>query len=286
MKIAVFGGSGQVATELRRRVPDGTKIEVFNRAVADFETPDQVFDVARGLKADAAINAVAYTAVDKAEDEPDRAETVNGASVAALLNGCAQASVPLVHISTDYVFDGTGTDPWTPEDKTAPIGAYGKSKLIGEAAFAQLAAHPGVVLRTSWVFSAHGGNFVKTMLKYGAEREVMRVVDDQIGGPTPAADIADACYKIAAALKDGAPGGIHHFAGAPDISWAGFAEGIFAASGMATKVEKIPASEYPTPAARPANSRLDCSSLTETYGISRPDWRSGLKDVLKELGAI
>ena len=286
MRVAVFGGSGQVATELARRVPDGVMVEMVGRDRADFLNPEQVFDVARALGADAAINAVAYTAVDKAEEEPELAETINGASVGALLNGCAQAGVPLVHLSTDYVFSGDGTAPWKPEDATAPKGAYGRSKLVGEAAFAKLAAHPAVVMRTSWVFSAHGGNFVKTMLRVGAERDSLKVVDDQIGGPTPAADIADACYRVATALAGGANGGIHHFSGAPDVSWADFACEIFSASGLTTQVEKIPSSGYPTPAERPKNSRLDCRSLTDAYGIERPDWRKGLQDVLKELGAI
>lgn len=284
MKIAVFGGSGQVATELKRRVPEGVTLEMIGRERADFSDPDQVFNAAARLDVDAVINAVAYTAVDKAEDEEDLATTINGTSVDWLGNACAGTATPLVHISTDYVFDGSGETPWTPADTTAPKGAYGRSKLAGEMALLRHSDLTSVVLRTSWVFSAHGGNFVKTMLKYGAEREVMRVVDDQVGGPTPAVDIADACYKIAAALHGGAYGGVHHFSGAPDVSWADFACEIFSASGLTTQVEKIPSAEYPTPATRPANSRLNCSSLTNTYGIERPDWRIGLQDVLKELG--
>lgn len=286
MKIAVFGGSGQVATELRRRVPDGVTLDMIGRDRADFSDPDQVFKTAANLDADAVINAVAYTAVDKAEDEEDLATTINGVSVDWLGNACAATGTPMVHISTDYVFDGTGTTAWTPEDTTAPKGAYGRSKLAGEAALAAHSDLKSVVMRTSWVFSAHGGNFVKTMLKYGADRDLMKIVDDQIGGPTPAADIADACYKIAASLRDGANGGVHHFSGAPDVSWADFACEIFSTSGLKTKVEKIPSSDYPTPAERPKNSRLNCSSLTKAYSIERPDWRIGLQDVLKELGAI
>ena len=286
MKIAVFGGSGQVATELKRRVPEGVTLEMIGRDRADFADTDQVFTAAANLDADAVINAVAYTAVDKAENEEDLATTINGTSVDWLGNACAATATPLVHISTDYVFEGSGETAWTPEDPTGPMGAYGRSKLAGETALAVHSDLKSVVLRTSWVFSAHGGNFVKTMLKYGAEREVMRVVDDQIGGPTPAADIADACFQIAAALKGGANGGVLHYSGAPDVSWADFACEIFSASGLNTKVEKIPSSDYPTPATRPANSRLNCSSLTNTYSIERPDWRIGLQDVLKELGAI
>ncbi len=286
MRVAVFGGSGQVATELKRRVPQGTTLDLIGRDRADFSDPDQVFKVAVDLKADAVINAVAYTAVDRAEDEEEVATAINGTSVDWLGNACEATNTPLVHISTDYVFDGTGDTAWTPEDKTAPMGAYGRSKLAGERGLLAHSDLQSVILRTSWVFSAHGGNFVKTMLKYGAERDVMRVVDDQIGGPTPAADIADACYTLAAALIGGANGGVHHFAGAPDVSWADFACEIFSASGLNTKVEKIPSSDYPTPAERPKNSRLNCLSLTKTYGIERPEWRAGLQTVLEELGAI
>lgn len=286
MRVAVFGGSGQVATELLRRIPRGVTVERIGRDRADFTNPAQVLEVARTLGADAAINAVAYTAVDKAEEEPDLADTVNGASVAALLAGCTEAGVPLVHLSTDYVFSGDGDAPWKPGDPTAPKGAYGRSKLLGEAAFAQHPDHPAAVVRTSWVFSAHGANFVKTMLRVGPARGEVSVVDDQIGGPTPAADIAEACYGVATALARGANGGLHHFAGAPDVSWADFACETFSASGLTVQVKKIPSSGYPTPAERPKNSRLDCRSLTDAYGIERPDWRKGLHDVLKELGAI
>ncbi len=285
MKIAVFGQTGQVATELQRRAPEGVTLEVFGRDRADFSDPQAVFDLASALNADAAINAVAYTAVDKAESEPDVAETVNGHSVAALLNGCSIAKVPLVHISTDYVFPGDGETPWSPDDATGPLGAYGASKLLGEQAFAKLAAHPSAVLRTSWVFSAHGANFVKTMLRLGAERDQLTIIADQIGGPTPAADIADACLGIAKGLADGTSGGIYHFSGGPDTSWAGFAREIFAQANITCDVVDIPTSDYPTPAKRPLNSRMDCSSLSRDFGIERPDWKAGLADVLKDLNA-
>ena len=285
MKIAIFGGSGQVATELKRRVPKDVTLETIDRTRANFENALEVFEVARGLEADAAINAVAYTAVDRAEEEPELADAINNFALSSLVHGCVEADVPLVHLSTDYVFPGTGSAPWSPHDEPNPLGVYGTTKRLGEKAFESRSRFPGVVLRTSWVFSAHGGNFVKTMLKYGAERDVMRVVNDQVGGPTPAADIADACYSIAAGLAGGADGGVHHFSGAPDVSWADFAREIFSSSGLSTQVEDIPSSEYPTPAERPKNSRLDCSSLTEAFGIERPEWRTGLQDVLKELGA-
>lgn len=284
MRIALFGRNGQVATEVQRRAPGDVTLTVIDRDRADFSNPDQVFEVARALDVDAVINAVAYNAVDKAEDEPEVAATINGTSVGRLAEACEATDTPLVHISTDYVFEGGGSAPWTPEDATGPQGAYAVSKLMGEDAVRATAARH-VVLRTSWVFSAHGNNFVKTMLRLGAERAELKVVDDQIGGPTPAADIADACLKIARALSGGATGGTHHFSGAPDVSWADFAREIFAQSGGATKVTSIPSSEFKTPVTRPLNSRMDCTALERDFGINRPDWRRGLAEVLAELGA-
>lgn len=285
MKLAVFGKTGQVATELARRTPEGVSVSTLGRDVVDFSNPDQVADAVRSLNADAVINAVAYTAVDKAEDETELAATVNGASVAHLAEACAERGLPMVHISTDYVFPGTGDTPWMPGDETGPQGMYGQSKLMGEAAIRTIGANNQVILRTSWVFSAHGNNFVKTMLKFGAERPELRVVDDQIGGPTPAADIADACTTIARALVDGQSGGTHHFSGAPDVSWADFASEIMVQADLPAKVTPIPSSEYPTKSARPLNSRMDCSSLRQAFSIDRPDWRQGLTDVLKELAS-
>ena len=284
MRIAVFGGKGQVATELLRRVPQGVMVERIGRDVADFAVPEQVYGAACALKADAAINAVAYTAVDTAESEPDLAKCVNGTSVGRLAEGCAEAGVPLVHLSTDYVFPGDGDEPQRPDAPIGPLNAYGASKLAGEKAIAATGCR-AVVLRTSWVFSAHGTNFVRTILRLAETRDRLTIVDDQVGGPTPAADIACACYTIAAALSRGAPGGTHHFAGTPDVSWAGFAREIFTRAGLKVEVAPIQTQDYPTPAQRPLNSRLDCTSLAEAYGISRPDWRLGLSDALKELTA-
>ena len=283
MKIAVFGKSGQVATELQRRAPDGTSLTVIGRDVADFANPDQVADVARGLKVDAVINAVAYTAVDKAEEATELAILVNGQSVAALANACAVTATPLVHISTDYVFEGGGETPWKPSDPTGPKGAYGQSKLIGEDAIRAQPDLAHVILRTSWVFSAHGNNFVKTMLKFGVERPELKVVADQIGGPTPAAAIADACLSVARQLANGKAGGTYHFSGAPDVSWAEFASEIMAQASISAKITPIPTTEWPTPAERPLNSRMDCETLHSDFGIARPDWRLGLSDVLKDL---
>ena len=208
---------------------------------------------------------------------------VNAMAPTAMAAAAAARGIPFVHISTDYVFDGAGTRPWQPDDPTGPLGVYGASKLGGERGVtAAGGAH--AILRTSWVFSAHGANFVKTMLRLGATRDALTVVADQIGGPTPARDIARPAWRIAGALRDDpALSGTYHFSGAPDVSWAGFAREIFARAGQGVTVTEIPTSAYPTPAARPANSRLDCSATTAAFGLARPDWRRGLNDVLQDL---
>lgn len=282
MKLLVFGRTGQVATELQRLQPQAVFLD---RAAADLTKPETCSDVIRNFRPDAVINAAAWTAVDRAETEEDAALLVNGAAPGAMARACAEIGAPLVHISTDYVFDGSGSAPWKPEDPTGPLGAYGRTKLAGEEAVrASGAAH--VILRTAWVFSAHGANFVKTMLRLGADRPALRVVADQIGGPTPAGDIAATCLTLAAALRDGAKGGTHHYAGTPATSWAGFARETFAQAGLAVTVEDIPSDAYPTPARRPLNSRLDCSALAADFGISPPDWRAGLAQVISELKGI
>ena len=285
MKIALFGRDGQVATEIRRRAPSNVSLTVVDRDMADFLNPEQVRDVARRLEFDAVINAVAYTQVDTAETDVDRATVINATSVGALAESCAGKGVPLVHISTDYVFSGAGDTPWKPTDPTDPQGVYGATKLAGEQAISDMGGR-FAVLRTSWVFSAHRGNFVKTMLQLGREHDRLTIVSDQIGGPTPAAAIADACLAVSQALCDGHSGGIYHFAGAPDTSWAGFAREIFAQAGLTPDVVDITTEEFPRPAKRPLNSRLDCSTFEADFGISRPDWRVGLQDVLEELGAL
>ncbi len=280
MRIAVFGRTGQVALELARM--GGTCL---GRDVADFADPDAVRRAAERVEADAIVNAVAYTAVDRAESEEVLARTVNATSVGALAEVAAARGLPLVHISTDYVFDGGGTAPWRPGDPVGPLGAYGRTKLEGERA---VAAAGGVhaVLRTSWVFSAHGANFVKTMLRLGADRDRLRIVADQIGGPTPARGIAGACVTIAEALaRDPGLSGAYHYAGGPDVSWADFARAIFADAGLQVAVEDIPSSDYPTPAARPKNSRLDCTATEAAFGIPRPDWRAALRETIAELRA-
>jgi dTDP-4-dehydrorhamnose reductase len=282
MRLLVFGRTGQVATELVRLAPDATYL---GRDTADLADPAACAAAIAAHRPDAVINAAAWTAVDRAESEEPAAHVVNAAAPAAMATACAALGVPLVHISTDYVFDGSGTAPFAPIAPTGPLGAYGRTKLAGERAVrASGATH--AILRTSWVFSAHGANFVKTMLRLSDTRDRLTVVADQTGGPTPAAAIARACLTIAAQLAaDPAKSGTYHFAGAPDVTWADFARAIFTAAGRSCHVEDIPTSAFPTPARRPANSRLDCATTATTFGIARPDWRAGLADVLKELAA-
>jgi dTDP-4-dehydrorhamnose reductase len=209
---------------------------------------------------------------------------VNADAPAAMARAAAARGLPFVHLSTDYVFDGSGTRPWRPDDTPAPLSAYGRSKLAGEVAV-RAAGGTHAILRTSWVFSAQGQNFVKTMLRLSETREKVAVVADQTGGPTPAAAIADAIFAIARTLAaEPEKSGTYHLAGAPDVTWADFAREIFAQAGRETEVEEILTSAYPTPARRPLNSRLDCSTLA-AFGLARPDWRLGLADVLTELGA-
>ncbi|WP_010139400.1 SDR family oxidoreductase, partial [Oceanicola sp. S124] len=192
--------------------------------------------------------------------------------------------IPFLHVSTDYVLDGSGRDPKNESTRPGPLNAYGASKLAGEEGIRAAGGH-WAVLRTSWVFSAHGGNFVRTMLRLAESRDSLSVVDDQLGGPTPAADLAAALLEMGMQMQGGKPGGLYHFAGAPEVSWADFAREIFARAGRRVTVTDIPTSAYPTPAQRPLNSRLDCRRFEVDFGIARPDWRAGLAAVLAELGA-
>jgi dTDP-4-dehydrorhamnose reductase len=280
MRVLVFGQTGQVARELARRCPAGVTARFLGRDQADLMHPAAC--VAAIADCDVVINAAAWTAVDKAEAEETAATVVNGAAPTAMAARCAALDLPFLHISTDYVFDGGGDAPFHPDHPTAPLGAYGRSKLAGEQGVLA-AGGRALILRTSWVVSAHGTNFVKTMLRLGRERDSLNVVADQVGGPTPAGAIADALYTAATAMAQGAPGGVHHFAGAPDTSWAGFARLIMTRAGLACQIHDIPSSAYPTPAKRPLNSRLDCTGFTAAFGIPRPDWRAGLDDILQEL---
>lgn len=282
MSLLVFGQTGQVARELAAL--DG--VTCLGRNRADLSDPAACAAVIAAQRPAAVINAAAYTAVDKAEDEEPLTTTINGAAPASMAQACADLAIPLVHISTDYVFDGAGETPMRPDDPIAPLGAYGRSKAAGEAGVrATGGCH--AILRTSWVVSAHGNNFVKTMLRLGAERDRLTIVADQIGAPTPARDIARACVQIAQRLQNTPQlAGTYHYQALPLTSWADFAREIFARTGLACAVEDIPTTAYPTPAQRPLNSRLDCRATWDSFGLTEPDWHQGLDDILKELGAL
>ncbi|MBL43783.1 MAG: dTDP-4-dehydrorhamnose reductase [Sphingomonadaceae bacterium] len=279
MSILVFGKTGQVARELQARAP----VVAIGRDEADLSDPAACAAVIASRSPGAVINAAAYTGVDKAEEEEALATLVNGEAPTAMAKACALLDIPFVHISTDYVFDGSGHRPWQTSDPRYPSNAYGRSKLKGERGVEE-AGGRFAVLRTSWVFSSHGNNFLKTMVRLSETRSELKVVDDQIGGPTPTADIADACLTIARALQqDAGKSGLYHFSGTPNVSWAHFARTIFDAVGREVSVLGIPTSEYPTPAVRPLNSRLDCSATVEAFGIAQPDWRGAVKQILDEL---
>lgn len=281
MTILVFGRSGQVATELAML----EETDCIGRDVADLSDPVACAAVIADRAPAAVINAAAYTAVDQAEAEEAVADVINGDAPTAMAQACAALDIPFVHISTDYVFEGGGTRPWQPGDAVGPLGAYGRSKLKGENGV-RAAGGRFAILRTSWVVSAHGKNFVKTMLHHGPNKDEMTIVTDQIGGPTGAREIAAACHAIANQLiADPTKSGTYHFSGAPDCSWADFAREIFAQAGLATQVKGIPSAAYPTPAVRPLNSRMDCSATQTVFGIKRPDWRATLTHILKDLGA-
>ena len=279
MSLLVFGSTGQLAVALRKRSDDARFLD---RAAADLADPEACAAVIRATRPSAVINAAAYTAVDRAEEEEVLATRINAEAPGAMARACADLEIPFLHVSTDYVFDGSGQSPWRPDDPIAPINAYGRSKAAGEAAV-RAAGGSHAILRTSWVFSATGKNFVTTMLQLSERRDALKVVDDQIGGPTPALSIAETLLQMAGAMKAGQAGGTYHYAGAPATSWRCFARETFTTADRAVDVAGIPTSSYPTPAKRPLNSRLDCSALQKDFGISPPDWRLALKDIVKEL---
>jgi dTDP-4-dehydrorhamnose reductase len=277
--ILVFGKTGQVATELQH----SGDVLALGRDQADLSDPVACAQRIRELAPRAVINAAAFTAVDKAEENEELATIINGDTPTAIAQACTEMTIPFVHISSDYVFEGSGEVPWKPGDATTPQNAYGRSKLAGEAGILGSGA-TYAILRTSWVVSAHGANFVKTMLRLSETRDTLSVVGDQIGGPTPARDIAHACLMIADQLQeDPSKSGTYHYSGAPNVSWAGFASEIFTQAARPMTVTPIQTAAYPTPAKRPLNSRMDCSLINSTFGIKQPDWSIGLKTMLKEL---
>ncbi len=288
--ILVLGRIGQVGHELARGDwPLGFTVDFIERPELDLTRPREAQQIVAAARPDIVINAAAYTAVDAAESDRDTAFPVNRDGPAALAEICREIGAALVHFSTDYVYDGRKAGVYVETDPIAPLSVYGASKAEGDAAIAaRLDRH--VILRTSWVYSAIGHNFVKTMLRLGAERDRLGIVDDQHGSPTAAADLAAATIAICVALTLGKQDGygVFHFCGTGTTSWHGFAREIFrgaAARGLKTprSVEPIATAAYPTPAVRPRNSRLDCSKIGRVYGIAPPPWQKSLSTVLDEL---
>ncbi|QPM90957.1 dTDP-4-dehydrorhamnose reductase [Pseudooceanicola algae] len=281
MKILVFGKNGQVGRELTKM----PHVLALDRSVADLSVPGACARAIAEAEPDLVINAAAFTAVDKAEAEVRLAQRINGEAPGEMARACAALGRPFLHVSSDYVFDGSGRAARRETARCKPINTYGHSKLEGEEAVIAAAGRWGI-LRTSWVFSAHGQNFVRTILRLSDTRAELQVVEDQIGGPTPAADIARALMCIGRAMVGGHPGGLYHFSGQPPTSWAGFAREVFARTGRQVSVTGIASSGYPTPAARPLNSRLDCRKIAEDFGLRAPDWKAGLDKVLAEMEGV
>jgi dTDP-4-dehydrorhamnose reductase len=298
MKIVLLGANGQVGHELRRslaplgtvvattrsgELPDGTRCEV-----ANFDDPDSLAELVNRLAPDLVVNAAAYTAVDRAEDDQEAAFRANAEAPGALAEICAQREIPFVHFSTDYVFDGTGTRPYREDDATAPLGVYGASKLAGEEAV-RAAGGRHLIFRTAWVYGVRGQNFLRTMLRLAAERDELRVVGDQVGTPTPAYLIADV---TAAAISHAQPlSGTFHLTATGETSWHGFAEAITDGAterGLlqrSPRVVAIGTADYPTRAKRPGYSCLDTGKLSKALGTSLLDWSAGLEKVLDDLKA-
>jgi dTDP-4-dehydrorhamnose reductase len=289
--MVVTGREGQVVRSLIER-SSGTEVEVVpvGRPELGLEMePESIAGAVAVARPDVIVSAAAYTQVDKAEGDRERAFAINARGPATLAQAARELAVPLIHLSTDYVFDGSKSSPYSENDATGPQSVYGQSKLEGEKAVT--AGHAdSVVLRTAWVYSPFGSNFVKTMLRLAADREEIGVVADQRGNPTNALDIADGILTVAGNLVrsgDESLRGIFHMSASEEASWAEFAEAIFAASaelgGPTARVKAISTADYPTPARRPANSRLDSSRLVRTHGVRLPDWRQSVKGVVARL---
>ena len=293
MKVLLLGGNGQVGTDLRRSLapmaevitttrsgalPDGTP------AVAlDLSDLDSIAPLLARIDPDVVVNATAYTAVDRAEQDAELAHRINAAAPRRLAMACTAMGVTLVHYSTDYVFDGSGSRPYREDDPTSPLGVYGASKLAGEEAIRASGARH-LILRTAWVYATHGQNFLRTMLRIGADRDELRVVADQVGSPTPAWLIADVTATILAKGID--QSGVRHLVAGGQTTWHGFAEAIFEEAQLGGFIDRVPrvlpitTAEYPTPARRPAYSVLDCARLQTEYAVAIPDWRAALRDTL------
>lgn len=294
MNILVLGETGQLARSLQDSQPAGLQVEYLSRDQCDLASAEQIKAALDAIQPDWVINAAAYTAVDKAEEEQDLANAINAEAPRAMAEWIAgnlpdqnKEPTKLIHISTDFVFDGTGTAPYKPSDPTDPLGAYGLSKLNGEIAIQEAAPEQSMIIRTAWVYSEHGNNFVKTMLRLMAERDELNVVNDQRGTPTYARDLAEIIWLLVTSNRF--MPGTYHWSGAGEISWYEFATAIQAEAlknGLLTKpipIKPIPASDYPTPAKRPAYSVLNTSDLEQVTSRRAAPWRQQLIEMLRRL---
>jgi len=275
LRILLTGATGQVGWELRKSLTPLGAVKFFDRFALDLAEPSQLVAAARALRPQTIVNAAAYTAVDKAESERDAAFAVNATAPGVLAEEAKRLGALLVHYSTDYVFDGEKAAPYVEDDPTYPISVYGESKLAGERAIAASGCRY-LILRTSWVYGPRGKNFYLTMLRLAKERPELKVVDDQVGAPTSSLEIARATATL---LGKGAQG-LYHMAAAGETSWCGFARAILARAGIATPVVPIPTKDYPTPAKRPRNSRLDCSRLRADFGVVLAPWDEALAEAM------
>ncbi|MFD0669047.1 dTDP-4-dehydrorhamnose reductase [Ramlibacter sp. MAHUQ-53] len=295
MKVLLFGKNGQVGWELQRSLaPLGEVVALGSRGEphpSDFNEPDRLAETVRLVRPDVIVNAAAWTAVDKAESDAEGARRVNAVAPGVLARAAEAAGALLVHYSTDYVFDGSGDAPRAEGAATGPLNTYGRTKLEGEQLVAQHTARH-LTFRTSWVYAARGGNFARTMLRLAGERDRLTVIDDQFGAPTGADLIADVtAHAIRAALADPSRCGLYHLVSSGETTWHGYARhviGFAQAAGVALKagpeaVAPVPTSAFPTPAQRPLNSRLDTRKLREAFGLTLPDWRSGVDRMLREV---
>ena len=289
LKILIIGQHGQVSQALQKNLADLGELIVLGRDKLDLSDQLADFDQIQDLKPDLIINAAAYTAVDQAETEQKAALSINAIAAGMLADQALELGIPLIHYSTDYVFDGSKSTPWTEQDTPAPLGVYGASKWAGEQAIEYVGGQY-LILRTSWVYSTTGRNFLLTMQRLLQERDALNVVADQIGAPTWAGAIAQSTRQLIERWRDGQPGawGTYHLTASGETSWFGFAEAIgeqlVKQGKKCATLTAIPSSAYPTPAARPLNSRLDCSLLQREWGVQQADWHSALLESLAEQG--
>jgi dTDP-4-dehydrorhamnose reductase len=294
MRILVTGRDGQLGWELVRALSPLGQVTSTSRAELDLASYDSIRAALRATRPQLIVNAAAYTAVDRAESEPDLARRINADAVATLAAEAKQIGAAIIHYSTDYVFDGAKSSPYTEEDATNPPGVYGETKLAGEQALVQ-AGIPYLVLRTSWVYGARGKNFLRTILKLAAEKPELRIVDDQLGAPTWSRDIAQATTAVAKRWFQNDTeehSGIYHLTAAGETSWYGFAReatrmcvDLFPGGANFARLVPIATAEYPTPAARPKNSRLDCGKIAQTFGVKLPLWTDSLAAVVREIAS-